>query len=339
MVQLLRKIENKAISHNGRNYSFTQLLQHSSRYASVFSKDMQPQKVLIFAENSAEWIFALYGTLRSGAIAIPVDVQSTKSEVEYIVNDCRPDIVFTTPAKREMFAEVLAKLDFACTVLTEQDIPLDSIESEPAEDFEVSDVEKTMLIIYTSGTTGSPKGVMLSYKNVLFNVDSVSKSVKIFTEKRNTMILLPLHHAFPLMGSLVAPLYVGGTVYIAEGLNAESILKTLNEGKINIIIGVPRLYELLTKGVMDVINKTWLTRGMYSFAKAVGAKWLSKLLFAKVHKKFGGHIDYLVSGGASLPHNIGEILKTLGFTVLEGYGMTETAPMISFTRPWNVNVG
>ena len=87
-----------------------------------------------------------------------------------------------------------------------------------------------MFIIYTSGTTGNPKGVMLSYKNVLFNIDAVSVSVPIFKEESNVMILLPLHHVFPLIGSLVAPLYVGSTVHIAEGMNAEAILTTLTQG-------------------------------------------------------------------------------------------------------------
>lgn len=328
-----------ALLYRGERYSYTRLLQSASRYGRRFRRDGDPDKVLIFAENSAAWIFAFYGSVRSGAVTVPVDVQSTVGELAYILSDCRPDVVFTSVDKRAVVDEALAQAGCACAVLTESDIDLTDIAQEPVENIAFDDMERTMLIIYTSGTTGSPKGVMLSFRNALFNVRAVSEDVRIFTPERNTMILLPLHHAFPLMGSLVAPLHVGETVAIADGLNAESILKTLNEGAINIIIGVPRLYELLSKGIMEAINASWATRTLFKLMRKIGSPRLSKAVFGKVHKKFGGHIDFLVSGGAALPTDIATVFKTLGFTVLEGYGMTETAPMISFTRPWNVQVG
>ncbi|MGN0186795.1 MAG: AMP-binding protein [Paludibacteraceae bacterium] len=337
---LIGKQDKTAVVHRGRQFSYVQLLQYSACYARHFAAAVgQPRMAIVFADNSAEWIFAFYGSVRTGAITVPVDVQSTAGELAYIVGDCKPDLIFTTTAKRALVDEALSMAGVACSVLTEEDIDVSGVASEAVDEIVFDDMSQTMLIIYTSGTTGSPKGVMLSYNNVMFNINSVSQSVKIFTSERNTMILLPLHHIFPLLGSLVAPLYVGETVYIAEGLNAESIVKTLNEGKINIVIGVPRLYELLSKGIMDIIKRSFVTRALFGLAKAIGSKGFSCMLFGKVHKKFGGHIDYLVSGGAALPPDIGSIFKTLGFTVLEGYGMTETAPMITFTRPWNVQVG
>lgn len=336
---LIGKADKPAVVHRGRCFSYNQLLQYSACYAQRFATVAQPRMAIVFAENSAEWIFAFYGCVRTGAITVPVDVQSTAGELAYIVGDCKPDLIFTTSSKRAVVEEALTIAGAKCAVLTEEDIDVSAADSVAVDEITFDDLSQTMLIIYTSGTTGSPKGVMLSYKNVLFNINSVSQSVKIFTPERNTMILLPLHHIFPLLGSLVAPLYVGETVYIADGLNAESIIKTLNEGKINIVIGVPRLYKLLSKGIMDIIKRSFVTRTLFSLAKAIGSKGFSRMLFGKVHKKFGGHIDYLVSGGAALPPDIGSIFKTLGFTVLEGYGMTETAPMISFTRPWNVQVG
>ena len=196
--------------------------------------------------------------MRTGAITVPVDVQSTAGELAYIVGNCKPDLIFTTSSKRAVVEEALTIAGAKCDVLTEEDIDVSAADSVAADEITFDYLSQTMLIIYTSGTTGSPKGVMLSYKNVLFNINSVSQSVKIFTPERNTMILLPLHHIFPLLGSLVAPLYVGETVYIADGLNAESIIKTLNEGKINIVIGVPRLYKLLSKGIMDIIKRSFV---------------------------------------------------------------------------------
>lgn len=339
-MKIVESRNKNAIVCNEREITYNQLLQYSSIYADFFSKDGKPEKIIIFAENSPEWIFAYWGAVRANAIVVPVDAQSTAKELAYIIKDCTPECIFTTNDKMHViFSALEIAEDEQCRIIVPEKIPTDKLAETEITDIEYTDPEKVAAIIYTSGTTGSPKGVMLTFKNMFFNIDAVSKGVKIFKENQNTMILLPLHHTFPLLGSMLAPLHVGGTVHIAAGLNAESILKTLNQGKINLIIGVPRLYELLTNGIMQKINGSALTRGLYTFCKKVNSPKLSRIVFKTVHSKFGGHIEYLVSGGASLAPEIGEVFKVLGFTVLEGYGMTETAPMISFTRPWNVNVG
>ena len=333
---MLKERNKIAINYKDKQYTYKEVLQISQIYANRFLTDCSPSKVLIFAENSPEWCFALYGSLRCEAVVVPVDVQSTKNEVEYIINDCTPDIIFTTDNKLTFFANIDCK---GAKIITPSCIAIDNMDQAVASDIPVRGQEDTLFIIYTSGTTGNPKGVMLSYKNVMFNIDAVSKSVPIFKEESNVMILLPLHHAFPLIGSLVAPLSVGSTVYIAEGMNAEAILKALSQGKITLITGVPRLYDMLVKGVMNKINASVVTRTLYKVVKAIGNDTLSKIVFKNVHTKFGGNIEYLVSGGAALSKETGVILKTLGFYVLEGYGMTETAPMITFTRPGKRKIG
>ncbi len=333
--------EHKAIVYKDREYTYNQFLQQTQQYADAFSAKANPTKVLIYAENSDQWIFAFYGGLRTGAIIIPVDALSTTKELAYILNDCKPECLFTEPGKIDIVKEALSIANHSCEILTANDICRDDVHivSTPITNIEIEDENRTIALIYTSGTTGSPKGVMLSTKNIRFNINSVSVDVPIYNAQRNVMILLPLHHVFPLLGTMIAPLSIGTSVYIAENLTAESILGTLQRGKISLFIGVPRLYEILVKSIMNTINSSLLTKAMYKLAKAINSPKFSKFIFKKVHTKFGGHIDYLVSGGASLPHEIGESLKVLGFQVLEGYGMTETAPMICFTRPWNIRVG
>lgn len=335
---MIQKNEKNAIVYKDKAYTFNQLLQYSHCYSELF-KPYHPQRILIFGDNSPEWIFAFYGTLRCQAVAVPIDAQSTVGELSYVIEDCRPDLIFTTAQKLETVNAALQTQPHPIPVLTEQDIDIENIESCPIENFDIQDINKTALIIYTSGTTGTSKGVMLSYKNILFNINAVSQDVNIYNKDRNVMILLPLHHAFPLMGSLMAPIFVGATTYIAEGLNAESILSTLNQGKIALIIGVPRLYDLLAKGVMAKINSKKLAKGLYQLASLLQVRWFSKFIFSSVHKKFGGHIKYLVSGGAALSKETAKVYKTLGFYILDGYGMTETAPMISFTRPGAWKIG
>ncbi len=333
---LISKKEKLALTFKDVKYTYEQLLRYSQLYADKFSLECKPEKILICAQNSPEWCFAFYGAMRCKSIVVPLDAQSTKKEIEYVINDCRPDIVFISDDKKEMFADINLQ---GSRLMTKDDVILSDDKDIPATDIPLGNLEDVMLINYTSGTTGNPKGVMLTYKNVMFNIDSVSKQVPIFQEDSNVMVLLPLHHILPLLGSLVAPLYMGGTLHIAEAMNAESIIKTLNAGKVSIIIGVPRLYDMLVKGVMNKINASFVTRLLYKITKLIGSDAVSRTVFSSVHKKFGGHLKYLVSGGAALSVETATILKTLGLYVLEGYGMTETAPMISFTRPGRRKVG
>ena len=333
---LISKKDKLAITFKDDKYTYEQLLRYSQIYADKFSLESQPEKILICAQNSPEWCFAFYGAMRCKSIVVPLDAQSTKKEIEYVINDCRPDIVFISDDKKEMFADMNLQ---NARLMTKDDVVLFDDKNIPATDIPLGNLEDVMLINYTSGTTGNPKGVMLTYKNVMFNIDSVSKQVPIFQEDSNVMVLLPLHHILPLLGSLVAPLYMGGTLHIAEAMNAESIIKTLNAGKVSIIIGVPRLYDMLVKGIMSKINASFVTRLLYKITKLIGSDAVSRVIFSSVHKKFGGHLKYLVSGGAALSVETATILKTLGLYVLEGYGMTETAPMISFTRPGRRKVG
>jgi len=336
---MVQKNAKTAIVYKGVSYSYTQLLQYASCYASYFSQNVDVQKVMIFAENCPEYFFAFYGAIKCDAIVVPVDVSSTANELAYILADCNPDFIFISPEKRELVEKAGSQAKITGKIISASDIDTSAVDTVEATEIPDGPDEKTILIIYTSGTTGSPKGVMLSYRNVLFMIKAVTEDIPIWSHDRNVMVLLPLHHILPLLGTLVGPVKIGATVYIAEGLNADSILKTLSEGKIALIVGVPRLYETLAKGVMAKINAKLATKIIYKIAELIGSDALSKIIFRSVHQKFGGHIQYLICGGAALPINIAKIFKTLGFYIIEGYGMTETSPIISFTHPGKRKIG
>lgn len=336
---MLRLHDKIAIQCADRRYTYDDLSRYAQCYADAYGSIGKESKVAIFAPNSPEWIFAFYGIIHAKAIAVPIDELATPDELAYVLKDALPDVLVTTSERCASVQKVLHESGVPTRVVVMEEVPVANVNERVPMDIPAGEPDDVVLIIYTSGTAGTPKGVMLTYRNILYNVDAVSKSVHIFDPERNVMILLPLHHAFPLMGSMVAPLRVGATVVIASKLNAESVLQTLNDGKISIIIGVPRLYDLLAKGVMSKINERRITRWLYKMVNAIGWQWLSKTVFAAVHKKFGGHIKFLVSGGAALSIETARIYKALGFYVLEGYGMTETAPMISFTRPGGRKIG
>jgi long-chain acyl-CoA synthetase len=174
---------------------------------------------------------------------------------------------------------------------------------------------------------------MLSYENMEANIRGVADEVPIFNEQRRTLMLLPVHHVLPLMGSVVAPITRGGGIAISPSMTGPDIMKTLCKGQVAIFIGVPRLWQTLYTGIKKKIDEKWITRALFNLCARVQSRALSRFIFKSVRDKMGGHLDYCVSGGAALDREIGNGLKTLGLDVLEGYGMTETAPIIAFTRP------
>ena len=334
---LLHEYEGTAIIAGQRNISYSEVLQRIFCFADKISISPQ-QKVIIFCENREGWIYALFSIWQKQGVVVPIDITSTVSDLEYIVKDCQPSYIWTSVKKKDTVLRVLSEM--------RQDIPVlcvDDYEITPVSSSEKAFVpyqsEQLALIIYTSGTTGSPKGVMLSFGNIIANVSSVSKDVPIFSTALRTLVLLPLHHVLPLVGSVVAPFVVGGGVTISPSMLPNDIMQTLKTGKVGIIIGVPRLWQTIYKGIMSKINASVITRFLFFLAKNIGSRSFSRFLFKAVRTRMGGYLTYCVSGGAALDKEVSVGLRTLGLDVLEGYGMSETAPMIAFTRPDDIRPG
>ncbi len=333
----LESREKTALVNKDGRISYSSLLSHISYYSSLFEKN-KTTKVAIYAENRVEWVYAFFAAWKNNSVVVPIDYLAPAEDVAYILNDCKPEVVFCTNETKDALKKAAGMNDYEITILQldEQEY---NVNDYKAEALKPADVNKTAVIIYTSGTTGSPKGVMLSYDNLIANIESVSKHIKIFTEDRNVMVLLPLHHIFPLVGSLIAPLAVGGTAVLSPSMASEDIMATLKDNKIAIIIGVPRLYAAIRKGIMDKINKKSAAKILFKLAGKINSRTFSKKIFNEVHQKFGGYVEYMVCGGAKLDEAMAADFKTLGFEMLEGFGMTEAAPMITFTRPGRWKIG
>lgn len=340
---MIKDFNKTAIAAGEREISYAEMLVRISMYAEHSPKqtgdgaDKHKPKTIILSENREGWAYALFSIWLNRGVAVPVDATSTAHDIAYIMNDCKPESIWVSREKLSMAEEAMAESGHKMDVNIIDDLEQAELRGEKAViEYESQD---TALIIYTSGTTGSPKGVMLSYENMDANIRAVSVEVPIFNEERRCMVLLPLHHVLPLVGSLVAPLVTGGGVAFAPSMAAGDIMSTLQKNKIGIIIGVPRLWSTLYKGIKSKIDANIVTRMLFKLCAVVGSRTLSRTIFKSVRTKMGGHIAYCVSGGAALDKEIGEGLKTIGLDVLEGYGMTEAAPMISFTRPDDIVPG
>jgi long-chain acyl-CoA synthetase len=329
-------LDNTTIITHDQNITGTELLKYIQQY-SLLIKNQDIKKIGIYSENRVEWIYSFYAALQCGCIAVPIDYMASAEDVAYILDDCKPEILFISAAMAEAYVKVKEKSVFHPKIVIFEDHPpvADQTQSEwtgPADD------DITAVIIYTSGTTGSPKGVMLSYTNIIANMKAVIEA-KIFLSGSQTLVLLPLHHVFPLVGSMMVPLYAGGVLVISPSMQTPDLMKTLADNQVFVMIGVPRLYELMYRGLMAKINKSAVARAFLNLVYFTKSRKLGKILFKKIHVGLGGHLHFMIAGGAALNKEVGKFFYAIGFDILEGFGMTEAAPMITFPRPGNVKIG
>jgi long-chain acyl-CoA synthetase len=316
--------------------TYTQLLKHIQHYANLF-RSKGYQRVAIYAENSPSWIYAFYAALQNDCISVPIDFLASAEDVAYIIDDCQPDLLFISSGMKESLVKVDLKTSHKPEIFVFEEIAAD--ESVPESQWlGPEDDDTTAVIIYTSGTTGSPKGVMLSYTNIHQNMNGVVEC-KIFVPERQVMIFFPLHHIFPLVGSLFVSFFVGSTVPIAPSMQSGDLMKTFADNEVGVFLGVPRLYELMYRGIKAKIDKSAIARFLLWIVMKTKNRKLGKTLFKKVHDGFGGHLQYMISGGAALNKEVGAFFYGLGFDIMEGFGMTEAAPMIAFPRPGNIVIG
>jgi len=332
----LQNLSKIAIVTDKETYTYRELLGKINACAALY-KDKAYKTVAIYGENSIEWISAFYSGFLNDCMVVPLEYMASPEEIADILNDCRPDLLFVHPKLSDQISMIQQQMDFMPEIYWMTDMPVEK--ENPSIEWDIPrDIEKTAIIVYTSGTTGKPKGVMLSFKNLIAGIKNARlEDLGICTPADwQIFMYLPLHHLFPLKVTLLVPLYIGAMAVICPSMQPHDLIAALRKNQIvkhTMFIGVPRLYEAFYTNIKQKIDASFVSRLVYGFAKLMKSKKLSKKLFRRVHESLGGHIRVMLNGGAALPHHIRSFFETLGFAIFEGYGITEAGLTISTNDP------
>lgn len=297
------------------------------------------EKVAILLDNRSEWPAIFFATVSIGAISIPIDYTSRPEEIENILKNSECKLIFTSEDLFSLAEGLRKKCPFLKKVISVDSAEFKNrIEKLPAESKNVQiDPDDLACILYTSGTTAEPKGVMLTHGNLLANCASVQK-LNLVTSTDSVVSVLPLHHSYPLTGTVIFPLLNGGRIIYPGTMRSEDILKAMRETKATVFFGVPQIYYSFHQKIAEVLLKIpfpvnlifkLIIKALYGMRKKTGIN-LARYFLYGVHRKFGRSMRLFISGGAKLDEKVEEAMFRLGFTVLEGYGLTETSPVLTF---------
>lgn len=317
-----------AIIYDGNKISYREVIEKSKIFSKKVNIGVQ-DKVIIFMENRPELLYSFLGIWDRRGTCVCLDASFSGEELVYYLNDSDAKYIYTSKNNLEATKSAIALSGKEIEIVVVDEIECNSIEIDEYV-LKAPEREDIALMLYTSGTTGNPKGVMLKFDNILVNIEGIDK-YKMFLQEDIVLALLPMHHIFPLLGAGVVPLSEGATIIFLKELSSQAMLTAMQEHKVTMMIGVPRLWEMLHKKIMEKINSSKITKSVFKLAEKIDSISIRKRIFKKVHEGFGGGIRFFVSGGSKLDPQISKDFLTLGIQICEGYGMTETAPMIAFT--------
>ncbi len=316
-------------------------------------------RVILFSNNMPEWGMTYFGILKAGATAIPIDPASTVDEIiafakagEASAIVVSPKLAAENPDLKERLAEMsdgggkASRMLAAPVVWTFDDVFEIQSETEEAKRSALLPAKihsnAVASLIFTSGTTGTPKAVMLSHKNFV-NMISMLSSVLDMDITDGVLSVLPMHHTFEFSAGFLTPFSNGTQITYLNELTAEELARTIENSHVTGLVGVPALWEMLHRRIKTRLRERgdWiadLADNVIEFNAWIRDNTpfnLGPIVFFPIHQGMGGKMRYLISGGSALSEKVQKDLHGLGFTVLEGYGLTESSPVLTVARPGN----
>jgi long-chain acyl-CoA synthetase len=312
-------------------------------------------RVLLWGPNSAEWIAAFWGCLLRGAVAVPIDDGATPDFAARVARETSAKLIFASAGKPVLepgiptlnLEDLADTLSHPYVVVTHHDArqappPIyQSLADEPITRNHVAQ------ILFTSGTTAEPRGVVLTHGNFLANLEPLERGIDPYRKYERWfhplrfVSLVPLSHVFGQFMTLFVPPLLGATVVFEASPNAAEVRRTVKRERATALITVPHMLDLLRNGMVRDLEardeSEWFER---TSAAANGQKFLRRAwMFRRIHRGFGWKFWAFISGGAALSAETEEFFKRMGYAVVQGYGMTETASLISLNHPFRAAQG
>ena len=301
-------------------------------------------RVLLWGANSAEWIASFWAILLRGAIAVPMDPGASLDFVERAVQQSGAKLVLRDLSRPALNAGIPSLIlnDFHA-VPTAPESAEDSV-SDPGHHSKRTDLAE---ILFTSGTTAEPRGVVLTHGNFLANLEPIERGIQPYLKYERWLhplrlvSLVPMSHVFGQFMALFVPPLLGATVVFENSTSPSDISRTIKRERATVVIAVPRMLDLLRSSLEREIDaRGWRKWFDQNFAAAANQPFLRRAWrFRRIHRLFGFRFWAFVSGGAALSSETELFFKRLGYAVIQGYGMTETASLISLNHPFNAAEG
>lgn len=329
-----------------KDFTYKGLGLLSRKLARYLIEDLNTEKeskAAILSESKPEYGACVFASILSGMICVPLDIKLTKYELKSILSDALPEIVFVSAKYLDMAKYLQSEIPSIKHIIIIDEyfedrniVNLYELPNKYNAKWRIRGSKATAFIIYTSGTTGAPKGVEITFKNITSQLEDLEKVLaKILpNEKIKTLSILPMNHLFEMTVGFSTFLNFGFSVYYTKSLKPKDILGIMTEKQIEFMITVPAFLKLLKAAIENEIkNSSKTNRAMYNaayhLAKFLPFYCVKKLMFKKIHAKFGGKFIGFLSGGAPLDIHVARFFERVGFKVFQGYGLSETSPVVS----------
>lgn len=300
-------------------------------------------RVGILMENSPLWVIAFMGILAQKGIVVPINPLAKREEINFFFSHSQTKLIFATQSLHSKLSGInvpVICLNYDYLKELPSNLKIKNFSNKHPEEH-----DSIALINYTSGTTNMPKGVMLSHKNLIANAESLQR-LNLLDKNDCVISLLPLYHAYPLMVNLLLPLLVGAKISYPSSLDTKEILSCMRATKVSVLVGVPQLFYLFHEKIKSSLYSSFLKRyflesilSLGVFSRKIFKVNINKFILHRLHNMFGNEIRLFVTGGAKINPTVIRDFYKWGFTLLEGYGLTETSPVATFNTPKDFRIG